>query len=316
MAGLLVILVDAAAVDLLWVDRPRLLFSLLPTLAVILRTFLPVVGYAAGAVALVLGPWLAPCAVAATPAATAGILEWGRRHRRWMPIAAVATLALVAFQVHSGGARQQNELMQRLDFALAARDRGDLTAAKQELAALAVDFPGSHVPLALLGEIDYRTERLEEARAAFARAVEVKQDYVKGFRYLAVIDLRLGRKEGAARSAGRGLEIDGADPELHYLLARAQESQDLGSHLALGNPEIAQTLAALAFEVGDIAGAAAMLDRGIALWPEQRSFYPSRVNLALQSGDVVGARRFVVAWRDRFPRDVEARQLSRQLGMH
>ncbi|HKQ61049.1 MAG TPA: hypothetical protein VJS92_07145, partial [Candidatus Polarisedimenticolaceae bacterium] len=190
--------------------------------------------------------------------------------------------------------------------ALAARDRGDLEAARRELAALAGDFPGSHVPPALLGEIDYRSERLEAARAAFDRAVQIKQDYVRGFRYLAVIDLRLGRRQSAVRWASRGLAIDADDPELLYLSGARVEPHD---------PATAQALAALAFEVGDSAGAAAVLDRGLARWPEQRSFYPSRVKVALQGGDDATVRRVVAAWRQRFPHDAEALELSRRLGI-
>lgn len=314
-AGLSIIVFDAAAVELVLARRPELLVSILPALAASLQPLGPAIGYATGGLAVLLGFWRTPIAVAAVPAATAGLLTWGRRHERWTPIAALGILAFTAYHVHSSSAREQGELIRRLDLAISARDRGELDAAKRELTALADDFPGSHVPFALLGEIDYRTERLDDAMTAFARAVEIKQDYTKGFRYLAVIGLRLGRKDVAARFAERGLGIDQNDPELLYLSQTARERHDVAGRIDARDPRTLQALASLAFEIGDTAGAAALLDRGIALWPEQRPFYPSRVKLALQLGDAAGARRVAAEWGARFPQDAEARQLSRQFGL-
>ena len=281
LLGLAIVLIIAAAVEVGVVHVPQLLPSLLPAIALAVSTFRPAVGYAVGAAGLVSGAWLASLALAAAPAATAAILTWGRRHRRWAPAAVLAVMGVFAVHVHSAGARDSAALVRRLDAALAARDRGELDAARQGLAALCADFPGAHAPPAFLGEIDYRMERLDEARRRFTAAIEIKQDYKPGYRYLAVIDLRQGRKESAARFAERGLALDGDDLELRYLSARARGEAYPLERFARLAPEKAHGLAALAFEVGD----------------------------------TELARRVVEDWRVRFLEDAEARRLARVLGV-
>jgi tetratricopeptide (TPR) repeat protein len=303
--ALAVVLLDAGLVDLLLGRRPELLVSILPALAIAAQAFLPAAGFAAGACALILGAWLPSLLPATLPAALAGVLRLGRNRRPWAAAAAVAILVPLAFTVHARAARGQQDLVHGLDAALAARDRGDLAEARRELQSLSAQHPGSHVPLVLLGEITYRTDSLEEARDAFARAADIKGDDPKTYRYLAVIERRLGHPEQAERLALRGLEIAPSDPELRYLAGHRVEPRD---------PATAQALASLAYEVGDVRGAAAFLDGGLALWPEERSFYPGRVKLALQAGDQETARRVLAAWLARFPGDAEARAVARHLG--
>jgi tetratricopeptide (TPR) repeat protein len=293
IAGLAVVLLDVAMVEACVVRQPELLVALLPTVAVALQALYPMLGYPA-----------------------AGFLNWGRRHRRLSAPAVLLLVAVSAYQVHAAGARQQADLIRRLDAALAFRDRGDLVSARRELAALVDDFPGSHAPPALLGEIDYRTGSLDAARENFLRAVRIKQDDVRGYRYLAVIELRAGKNESAAGFADRGLAQAGADPELLYLAARARAAVDFPAKVELRDSKAANNLAALAFEVGDTAGAATLLDRGLALWPGDRALYPSRVNVALHVGDAASARRVIALWLTRFPQDAEARRLSQNLGMN
>lgn len=249
VAGLSVIVLDAAAVDVLIGRRPELLRSLVPTIAIALLSLLP---------------------------ATASLLDRARRPR-WVSLLAMALLAVTALGVHAGSARGRQELTRRLDGAIAARDRGDLDTARRELEALCAEFPGSHVPETLLGEIDYRTDRLAESRAHFLRAVEIKQDDARGHRFLAVIELRMGRAESAAHFAQRGLAIAPLDPELRYLSARALEAP---LPFEPAEPDTLRTLAALAYEVGDTGG----------------------------------ARRFVASWRRQRPDDLEARRLAALLG--
>jgi len=305
--GLSMVLGVAALVELIVARQPRLLLSQVPALAVVVQTLHPATGYVVGAVAGVIGT-----VIAVIPAAAAAVLTLGRRYRAWMPPLVIAVLGIGAYRLHIAGSEGQAELTRGLDAAIAARDHGDLDAARAQLAALVTEFPGSHVPAALLGEIDYRGERLDAARDDFLRAVRIKQDYVRGYRFLSVIDLRQGRLESASTFAERGLAIDAADPELNYLAAHASGRAFEASPK---EPAQAQTLAAIAFEVGDAAGAADVLDRGIVLWPGERSFYPSRVNVALKAGDRDGARRVLAAWRLRFPQDAEAAHLARGLGV-
>jgi tetratricopeptide (TPR) repeat protein len=273
LSGLGVIVASAALAELLLVRRPALLVSVLPTLGVAAVAFMP-------------RPRLG--------------------HDRSLRVAGagVALLALLAYGLHARQASRQQRLLRGLDAALASRDRGDLAGARGALASLAADHPGSHVPLILLGEIDYRTDRLAAARDAFAGAAAIKRDDVRTYRYLAVIDRRLGRGASAKRQAEQGLALDAKDPELLYLAGRRATPSD---------PRTAQTLASLAFEVGDVASAAAILDRALARWPEERSFYPSRVNLALHEQDLERARHVLAAWLTRFPDDAEARRLAAHL---
>jgi tetratricopeptide (TPR) repeat protein len=209
LLGLAGVLVNVTIVVGLMLRRPELLPSILPALALAVQVMRPSFGFALGSVFALAGLWLAPLALAAVPAATAATLHAARHRRSWAPAVIVALVGFTAYHVHSASARDQADMIRRLDAALASRDRGDLDSARRALTALVADFPGSHVPPSLLGELEYRTDRLDEARRLFAVAVQIKQDHKEGLRYLAVIDLRQGRKESAAHEAERGLEIDG-----------------------------------------------------------------------------------------------------------
>jgi len=278
--ALAVVLIDAAAVQALLAGRPELLPSVLPAAAVALAALRPAWATALALAALALALWRPPLALAAVPAAAGGLLRAGRR-RRWAAPAAVTALAALALAGHARAAARERELVRRLDEALAARDRGDLDRARDELAALGRDFPASAVPLQALGEIHYKTGRPEAARPLFERAVAIEQSLAEGYRFLAVIDLRAGRRESAAATAERGLAVAAGDPELTYLAARAGGG-DLGRVLAAASerdPETARGLAALAFEVGDAEGAAAILDRAIARWPGDQDLAAGRRRL-------------------------------------
>ncbi len=306
-AALAIVLLDAAAVELFLVRRPALLLSLLPAIAVALQALVPWLGTMAAACALVAGLWIPSLLLAAVPAGAAGALRWSGPRPRWAAGLGLAVLALFAYRVHAAAAEHRDTLVHGLDAAIAARDGGDLQAARQILSGVAAEFPGAHVPLVLLGEIEYRTDRLEAARDAFSRAAAIKGDDPAPHRYLAVIERRLGHRARSESDAARGLAIAPDDPELRYLAGDPVDPRD---------PRTTQALAALAFEVGDGAGAAAVLDRGLARWPGERSFYPARVKLALQAGDGATARRVLGDWRTRFPQDAEARQLAEHLSVN
>jgi predicted Zn-dependent protease len=305
--ALAIILADAAAVELFLVRRPALLLSLLPTLALALQALVPGLGTAAAAAALVAGMWIPSLLLAAVPAGAAGALRWSGPRPRWAAGLALALLALFAYRMHTAAAENRDALVHGLDAAIAARDRGDVQSARQILSRVAAEFPGSHVPLVLLGEIEYRTERLEAARSAFSRAAAIKGDDPATHRYLAVIERRLGRRDRSASAAARGLAAAPDDLELRYLAGEQVEPRD---------PRSTQALASLAFEVGDAVSAAALLDRGLARWPGERSFYPARVKLALRAGQGDAARRVLADWRARFPEDAEARRLAEQLSVN
>jgi hypothetical protein len=278
VAGLAILLVDAALVPAVLLGRPGLAVAVVPVAVVALLSLGPRWGRGAGLVGALGGFWNPSLWLAAVPVLAAAVLGWERRHPRWSPRILIGLLLLTAFGVHSAAVRRDAGLKRRLDVAISARDRGDLATAEAELGAAAREFPGSHVPLALLGEIEYRTNRLADARARYEAAVAVKQDFLEGYRHLAVIDLQRGSRAKAAESARRGLEIEPGDLELRYLKMRA-EGRPPGGLWAEADSAQLETLAGLAFEVGDAAGAAEALDSGIARWPERSSLRDLRAKL-------------------------------------
>lgn len=266
-AALGIVLLDVALVELFLVSRPVLLASVVPAAAVALQALWPGIGSGLAAAAVVGSLALPPLLLSAVPGLSVLVLRFGRRHR-WAAPALMAALAALALAMHERAGKAEEDLKRGLDEALLARDRGDLTAAMKELSELSRDHPGSHVPLALLGEIQYRTGRLDGARASYEKAVAIKQDFVEGYRYLAVIHRQRGRPDAAAESAARGLAVAPGDLQLRYLAGRG--IGELWPEIEAKGPAAAKALAGLAYEVGDASGAAEALDRGIARWPEDR----------------------------------------------
>jgi len=271
LAGLAIVLVDAAAVEI-WASRSlRLLPSVVPAAVVACRSLLPKWGNRAGLLLGLGALWRAPLLVAALPSAAAGLLGWARRPRWAAPVLSAAVL-LGAFGVHSWSAHRDAELIRRLEQALAARDRGDLATAESELAAAKREFSGSHVAPALLAEIYYKTNRSAAARSEYLAAISIKQDFLAGYRHLAAIDLQRGKPISAADFARRGLDVEPGDLELRYLEDRASGRSPTHLWDEAGDPAHLESLAALAYEVGDAAGALEALERGIARWPGHRAF--------------------------------------------
>lgn len=274
--GLGIVLLDVALVELLLVERPELLASLGPAAAVALQALRPGIGSGLAAGAVVGSLAFPPLLLTALPGFLVLVLRFGRRNR-WAAPALMAALASLALVMHGRVGKAEEDLKRGLDEALSARDRGDLTAAMRELSELTRDHPDTHVPLALLGEIQYRTGRLDEARASYEEAVEIKQDFLEGYRYLAVIHLRRGRRDAAAETAARGLAVAPGDLELRYLQGR--DVGELWPEIEARGPAAAKALAGLAYEVGDANGAVEALDRGIARWPEDRELASLRGRL-------------------------------------
>ena len=225
-AGFFLIVADVAAVDLFLVRRPDLLVSIIPVVVLWL------VGMRGGS-----APWL-------------------RRHA----VAMLAAIAIFAVALHAKSARDRADMTRRLDAAIAERNRGNLSAAVVQFDAIARDHPIDYAPLALAGEILYRTGDLESARERLARAVEIKQDFVRGYRMLAVIDARRGRR---SEWAARGLEVAPDDLQLRYLAG-----EDIVP--AIDSPDVAAGLAALAYEVGDGTTAERIVRTAVARWPDHR----------------------------------------------
>src|SRR5206468_1584353 len=123
----------------------------------------------------------------------------------------------------------------------------------------------AHAARALLGEIYYRTDRLEEARAEFEAALEIKRDFLMGYRYLAVIELQRRDATAALAQARTGLEIRPDDLELLYVQGRASGGQTsaIWERADAAGPGAVESLASLALEAGDPSEAASRLDRAI-----------------------------------------------------
>jgi tetratricopeptide (TPR) repeat protein len=276
LAALGIVLADLALVDLFLAKDPRLLASLLPAIGVAVQALWPAVGPAV-LIASALGAFaFAPLGAGTIPPLAAGPLRSGRRVR-WMAPAVLAVLAVAALAVQATDRRGEEDLKRRLDHALAARDRGDLGTAEGELAAISRDHPGSHVPLALLGEIQYRAGHPDGARSSYEKAVAIKRDFVEGYRYLAVIHLQAGRRHAAKEAAARGLAVAPDDLELRYLGGAG--IADLWPDIAARGPAAANAIGGLAYEVGDVNGSLETIDRALARWPEERRLREIREQL-------------------------------------
>jgi tetratricopeptide (TPR) repeat protein len=314
VTGFAVVLADLIAVDLM-LGRSDLLPSVLPAVAVAAQTLRPAAGILLAAAALAAGAWLIPLALGAVPAAVHAILEWGRPHR-WSPAVALALIAAAALATHGAGARDEADLTRRLERAVAARDGGELVVAEEELRAAWRDHPGSHVPPGLLGEIYYRTDRLAQAREALLDVVRIKPSHAPAFRHLAVIDLRRGDAASARRFAEAGLAAEPGDVQLQYLVSRAAGASiepSLVRATGIGF-NATRALASLAFEVGDQAGAARIVEQAVVLWPQEPWLHRTRVRLALARKDEAAARQAVLAWRQQLPGDREAAVAAASLG--
>lgn len=271
-----IVLLDVALVELFVVKRPELLASAVPAAAVALQSLRPGIGTGLAAGAVVGSLALPSLILGAVPGFSVLVLRFGRRNR-WAAPALMAALASWALVIHGRVVKAEEDLKRGLDQALVTRDRGDLTGAMRGLSELSQEHPDTHVPLALLGEIQYRTGKLEEARASYEKAVAIKQDFVEGYRYLAVIHLQGGRRDAAAEAAARGLAVAPEDLELRYLQGR--EIGELWPEIELKGPAAAKALAGLTYEVGDRAGAVEALERGAARWPQDTELRDLRARL-------------------------------------
>lgn len=233
-AALGLVLADLALVELFLVDRPELLASLVPAAAVALQAIRPGIGLGVAAGAVVGSLAVPPLILSALPGFSVLVMRFGRRNP-WAAPALMAALASLALVMHGRVGKAEEDLKRRLGEALR------------------------------LGEIQYRAGQLDEARASYEEAVEIQQDFVEGYRRLAVIDLKRGRQDAAAETAARGLEVAPGDLELRYLQGR--EIGELWPEIEAQGPAAAKALARLAREIGDVNGAAEVLDRGIARWP-------------------------------------------------
>lgn len=311
--ALAAVVADVAAVELVAAGRPGLVVSVSAVLAVAVVSWRPRWAPAVAVAAVAGAVWRPALLLAAVPPLLAlGLTGFRRlghdRPRRPRAVAAVlVALAVAALAGHHHADRRRRALTGGLDAALAARDRGALDEAARRLEALAAAHPGSAVPSYLLGEILYKTDRPAAARPRFAEAVEIDQSLTAGYRFLAVIHLRLGDRRAAAAAAERGLEVAPGDLELAYLAGRAGRAggargagvEALWPEIERRGPEAAAGLAGLAFEVGDAAAAAAIADRALERWPAERELYRLRLRLARAAGDRATAERLVETARVR-----------------
>lgn len=256
-AALALMLGDIAFVELLLVRQPELLVSIVPALAIWLTAIRPQAATLLAAASVVGALAMPSLLVAAAARAGGSALLWLRRGNR--TAIALAAVAAFAIALHARSAMERRDLTERLDAAIAARDRGNVQDAARQLDVLARDHPTAYAPLAMAAEIDYRLGRLDEAHAKLARAVAIKQDFVRGYRLLAAIDLQSGRRDAGIRWARQGLEVAPGDVQLRYLA---------GENIVVQSAEEAAGMVALAFEVGDLTVAQRMTEQSLARWPE------------------------------------------------
>ena len=258
-AAFTAMLLDLALVDLLIVRRPELLQSLASVVAVWLVALHPPAAVAAAIASAILAVKL-PSLFVAAAVVLGGAVLMRLRSRRAL-VAPLIAVALFAVAFHFMGAQARVDLTTRLDAAIAARDSGDVAGALMQFDAIADDHPTSYVPLALGGEIAYRTNDLETAYVTLARAVSIKQDFVRGYRLLAAIDLQRGRQAEGVAWARRGLEVEPEDIQLRFLAG-----EDVAPEI--DTPATAAGMVALAYEVGELAKAQAIAQSARARWPD------------------------------------------------
>lgn len=314
-----IVLVDLALVQTAWLGRAELLVSLAPAAVIALLAASHRAGLGGSLLGVALAPWQPALLFAAVPTVWAALLRSRRTRSAFATAALVAVLAGTGWAIHARGARAEHELVERLDRALRARDAGDLEAAITGLHAINDPRPSSHAAAAFEGEIQYRLGRLDDARRAFELALRIKDDDTTARRHLAVIALRDGRSTDALALAARGVELDPDDLQLRYLRDRAAA---IGGAPAArtplpvaADPGSAAGLAALAFEIDDRAGAAAILDRAIDRWPSERALHDRRLRVALASGETDQATGIVRRWLGQIPGDPVAREHALRLGV-
>lgn len=309
LAAVLIVAADAAIVLAFVVREPRLLVAIAPLSALVVISLRPRWAVAIGAAAVAASLVFLPAIVAALPALTALALPWFRAHRRAFAVALVL-LAAGGYATYARSAARDTELQSRLDDAIRARDRGDLAGARAVLGELTREFPNSHVPFALLAEIDERTGRAADALPLYERSVAIKQDYLDGYRHGAAIALRSGEGDRAASLARRGLSVRPGDAALDYLLRRATGQ---AARIVAADARAAAELAMLAFEVDDHETSARVLDDAIARFPGERTLYALRVRVAVSQKRMDEARRIAAVWIARLPQDAEAQEWARRL---
>ena len=267
--ALAVIVADVAIVELFIVRRPELLQSVGPVIAVWLAALSPVAAMVTGAAALLATIRLPSLIVTTAVVLTALALLFVRRSRSaLMAPALIAAVAAGAFLFHARMAAEREEMTRRLDRALAERNGGNLEGALEQFAAIERDHPAAYAASAFAGEIFYRTRRLDEAAPKFERAITIKQDFLRGYRLLAAIELQRRRPERASHWAREGLEVAPSDLQLRYLAARADRTSTDSVIQALDSPATASGMAALAFEVDDADTANAIVAASLKRWPD------------------------------------------------
>lgn len=260
-AAFALMLLDVALVDLLLVRRPELLQSVVAPAAAWLTAVHPGSAMALAFLSLMAAlKWHSMLVTAALVACGSLLLLLQARKNVMVPLLLVAVSATL---FHRATSATRADLMERLDHAINARNRGELDAALAQFDSIASDHPTSYVPLAMGAEIDYRRNALDVAHGKLARVVEMKQDFLRGYRLLAAIDLQRGRHGEGVAWARRGLGIAPDDLQLRFLAG-----EDVRP--ALDTPRTAAGMAALAFEINQTAFAREIAQEALARWPDDR----------------------------------------------
>ena len=116
----------------------------------------------------------------------------------WMgPLALACSLGVAAFAAGPFHQSGQVVSLDRLTAAKAAWSDGDLAIAEKIARAVVASEPKRAAAHELLGRILLETSHAEEAREAFARALEIQPDHVPAIRGLARALERLGEIDHA-----------------------------------------------------------------------------------------------------------------------
>ena len=204
----------------------------------------------------------------------------------------------------------------RLDYALLLMTAQRESAATQQLEILARNSEYTPVALRLLGLIEFQAGNLDAATARFAELVRADKFLDDAFYYLALIADRHGDADHALRlyaqvqggentvaallRATAILQTHGAAPAADELLDRLVEDEPQRA------PEILAARARIYADAGDLPKADAVLEHGVAEYPDSVDLRYARASIYEEQGRMKEALRELAALASMRPDDPAA----------
>jgi tetratricopeptide (TPR) repeat protein len=212
--------------------------------------------------------------------------------------------------------RHEDTPANRLDYALLLMTAQRDSAATQQLELLAANPEFAPVALRLLGLVEFQAGNLDAAALRFAELVRADKYLDDAFYYLALIADRHEDVEHALRLYAQVQNGENALPALlrattilekHGAAAAAEELLDrLIEDEPLRAPEILSARARLYADNGDLPHAVAVLDQGIAVYPDSVDLRYARASTYEEQGRVAAALHELTELMNKRPDDPAA----------